>query len=201
MKKLLLLLVLLSLSACRIDPPLHLRKIVEVEVELEAQVDVDVMWQIDWEMEWEYNWNVDAYGPVGYEMPEGMRLHTYTHDANGDIASHDVHNFAGTRPMWKRQRTEMTPAALANLALAVESEELSIPAGLQDRVAQAFNHPVFMDFDREFMKKHGFGQYELIDIPKELNIYIAYRTDLAEGSEILPRAPAPAGVSSRGTSH
>jgi glucuronokinase len=74
---------------------------------------------------------------------------------------------------------------LANLILAVEKEELGIDAGLQDRVAQAYNTPVFMDFNKKFMEEHGHGNYQPIVIPPELKIYIAFRTDLAEGSEIL----------------
>ena len=74
---------------------------------------------------------------------------------------------------------------LANLILAVEKEELGIDAGLQDRVAQSYNTPVFMDFDKKFMAVHGYGNYHPIEIPPEMKIYIAFRTDLAEGSEIL----------------
>lgn len=74
---------------------------------------------------------------------------------------------------------------LANLILAVEAEELGINAGLQDRVAQAYNIPVFMDFDREFMTKYGYGDYKPLELNNDLNLYIAFRTDLAEGSEIL----------------
>ncbi|MEI8244426.1 MAG: GHMP kinase [Lentisphaerota bacterium] len=74
---------------------------------------------------------------------------------------------------------------LANLILAVEKEELGIDAGLQDRVAQSYNTPVFMDFDKKFMAEHGYGNYHPIEIPPEMKIYIAFRTDLAEGSEIL----------------
>ena len=74
---------------------------------------------------------------------------------------------------------------LANLILAVEKEELGINAGLQDRVAQAYNVPVFMDFDREYMQEHGYGCYTPISLSDNLNFYIAFRTDLAEGSEIL----------------
>ena len=62
---------------------------------------------------------------------------------------------------------------------------MNIPAGLQDRVAQAYNTPVYMDFDREHMLRHGVGRYEPITIPADLNLYVAYRTDLAEGSEVL----------------
>jgi len=76
-------------------------------------------------------------------------------------------------------------AELANMVLAVERDELSIPAGLQDRVAQVYNHPVYMDFNREHMEQFQYGIYEPIDIPAGLNLYVAYRTDLAEGSEIL----------------
>lgn len=80
---------------------------------------------------------------------------------------------------------EIADAEFANVVLAAEKEELHIPAGLQDRVAQAYNFPVFMDFDRSRMEIFGYGRYEEVPLPPELNIFIAYRTDLAEGSEIL----------------
>lgn len=86
---------LFSLCSCRIDPPLHLRKAVEVEVEVLTQVDVDVMWQVDWEVQWDYRWNVQALGPLGYEAPTGMRLHAYTLGEDGDYIGYQVHNFAG----------------------------------------------------------------------------------------------------------
>ena len=69
--------------------------------------------------------------------------------------------------------------------LSTERDELGIPAGLQDRVAQAYNIPVYMDFDASYMNEHGIGRYEAIEIPDGLNLYVAYRTDLAEGSEVL----------------
>ena len=89
------LVLLLSLTACQIDPPLHLRKAVDVEVEVDATVNVDVMWQVDWEVEWDYAWNVETLGPVGYEAPASMRVHSYPHDANGELTAHQIHNFAG----------------------------------------------------------------------------------------------------------
>jgi glucuronokinase len=74
---------------------------------------------------------------------------------------------------------------LANLVLSVEKDELQIEAGLQDRVAQVYQGLVYMDFDRAIMEKQGHGTYVPID--KELlpSLYIAYRTDLAEGSEVM----------------
>ncbi|MBR7106895.1 MAG: GHMP kinase [Lentisphaeria bacterium] len=92
---------------------------------------------------------------------------------------------AAMRAMFQYYGLPISNAELANLVLATERDELSIPAGLQDRVAQAFNHPVFMDFNRRFMEEHGYGDYRCIEIPQEINLFVGYRTDLAEGSEIL----------------
>lgn len=71
---------------------------------------------------------------------------------------------------------------LANLAWQVETEELGIPAGLQDRVAQAYNYPVFMDFDQGHFNSKPHGKYEKLKRPLR-NVYIAYADTLAEGSE------------------
>ena len=92
---------------------------------------------------------------------------------------------AAMKAMFRFYELTIDPAHLANLVLSTERDELGIPAGLQDRVAQAYNIPVYMDFDKNFMREHGIGRYSPIDIPAELKIYVAYRTDLAEGSEIL----------------
>ncbi len=92
---------------------------------------------------------------------------------------------AAMRAMCEFYQIRLAPAILANLVLSTERDELNIPAGLQDRVAQAYNIPVYMDFDGSYMKQHGIGRYEAIEIPRELNLYVAYRTDLAEGSEVL----------------
>lgn len=92
---------------------------------------------------------------------------------------------AAMRALCKFYGVEIRADHFANLVLAVEKDELGIPAGLQDRVAQSYNHPVYMDFNQAHMEKFGVGKYKPIEIPEDLNLYIAYRTDLAEGSEIL----------------
>jgi glucuronokinase len=74
---------------------------------------------------------------------------------------------------------------LANLILSVETDELKIGAGLQDRVAQVFETPVFMDFDKKFMDKKGFGNYVPIDAKLFPPLYIAYRSDQSSGSEVV----------------
>ncbi len=71
----------------------------------------------------------------------------------------------------------------ANLVLAAEAQELHIPAGLQDRVIQAYEGLVFMDFAKEIMQKQGYGNYEPLD-PKRLpRLYVAYMDDLSEPTE------------------
>lgn len=92
---------------------------------------------------------------------------------------------ATMRAMCRFYRVEIPREELANLVLATEQIELGIPAGLQDRVAQAYNVPVYMDFDEKFMRDRGYGRYTPIEIPDELRLFVAYRTDLAEGSEVL----------------
>jgi glucuronokinase len=74
---------------------------------------------------------------------------------------------------------------LANIVLKVETDELKISAGLQDRVAQAYETPVFMDFDKKYMEKQGFGNYVPIDANLFPPLYIAYRTDQSSGSEVV----------------
>ena len=51
----------------------------------------------------------------------------------------------------------------ANLVLETETRELGVPAGLQDRVVQAYQGLVYMDFSRHLMESRGFGEYERLD--------------------------------------
>ena len=73
----------------------------------------------------------------------------------------------------------------ANLVLSVETDELFIEAGLQDRVAQAYECPVYMDFSKEIMEERGYGHYETFTPQFLPNLFIAYRTASAEDSEVV----------------
>lgn len=73
----------------------------------------------------------------------------------------------------------------ANLVLSVENQELGIAAGLQDRVAQAYEQPVFMNFEKKIMDKQGFGNYEVLDAANFPKMFIAFRKNLSEGTEVL----------------
>ncbi len=74
---------------------------------------------------------------------------------------------------------------LANLVLSVETEELGIGAGLQDRVAQVYEGIVHMDFTREHMEKHGYGIYTELAPERLPRLYIAFNPGFAEGTEIV----------------
>ena len=60
---------------------------------------------------------------------------------------------------------QIPPERLAGYVLRAEQQELGIAAGLQDRVAQAYDQPVFMDFTPEAFAMHDgkFGSYEVLD--------------------------------------
>ena len=74
---------------------------------------------------------------------------------------------------------------LAGLVWSVETRELGISAGLQDRVAQVYEGMVYMNFDRELMERQGHGQYEPLDIGLLPPLYMAYRADLSEQSDVF----------------
>jgi glucuronokinase len=73
----------------------------------------------------------------------------------------------------------------ANLVLETETRELGVPAGLQDRVVQAYQGLVYMDFSRSLMDARGYGEYERLDPALIPNVYVAYRTSLSEGTEVF----------------
>jgi glucuronokinase len=129
----------------------------------------------------------------GYCREQGIQLH----DRNFTIRYHsDIPNLVGLagssaiitscmRAVMAFYGVQIPKPQLANLIRAVENRELGISAGLQDRVAQVYQGLVYMDFDRELMERQGFGRYEALDPALMPPLYIAYRTDLSEGSEVF----------------
>ena len=59
------------------------------------------------------------------------------------------------RALMQFYEVSITPPTLANLVLSVETDELRIPAGLQDRVVQAYEGVVFMDFAEKHFEQTG----------------------------------------------
>jgi glucuronokinase len=76
---------------------------------------------------------------------------------------------------------------MPGLILSVEREELSIQAGLQDRVIQTYEGIVAMDFDRALLDGRGYGNYEPLTPAKLPPLYVAYDPDRAQISDIPHR--------------
>jgi glucuronokinase len=75
-----------------------------------------------------------------------------------------------------------------SLALAVETEELGIAAGLQDRVIQVYEGLVYMDFARELVTEHcglSCGVYEPLDPALLPPLYLAYSVEVGEPTEVF----------------
>lgn len=75
-----------------------------------------------------------------------------------------------------------------SLALSVEVEELGIAAGLQDRVIQVYEGVVSMDFGVDAMREtHGLkhGVYERLDPAILPPVYLAYKADVSEPTEVF----------------
>lgn len=75
-----------------------------------------------------------------------------------------------------------------SLALAVEAEELGISAGLQDRVIQAYEGMVYMNFAPEHaQQRHQYTHYlyQRLDPSLLPPLYVAYHTDLSEPTEVF----------------
>jgi glucuronokinase len=79
---------------------------------------------------------------------------------------------------------EIPKPTLPTLILSVETDELSISAGLQDRVIQVYEGLVFMNFDKKLIETQGFGDYTPMNPNLLPPLYLAYITDLSEISGI-----------------
>lgn len=74
-----------------------------------------------------------------------------------------------------------------SIALSVETAELGIAGGLQDRVIQVFEGLVYMDFARDRMRViDGMecGVYERLDTSRLPNLYVAYSDQAGEPTEV-----------------
>jgi glucuronokinase len=95
---------------------------------------------------------------------------------------------AALRCLMEFYRIEIAREVQPSLVLRVETEELGIAAGLQDRVIQVYEGAVAMNFARDAMKTEDgfqFGQYEPLDPAILPPLYIAYSADRGEPTEVL----------------
>jgi len=89
------------------------------------------------------------------------------------------------RALMEFYEIQIPAPVLANLVLSVETDELRIPAGLQDRVVQAYEGLVFMNFAKRHFEEAGHGVYEELDPTSLPALYIAYSPHLSENTEIF----------------
>ncbi|HEX2951465.1 MAG TPA: hypothetical protein VHV83_18140 [Armatimonadota bacterium] len=85
---------------------------------------------------------------------------------------------------WYGVENQFKQEEFPSLALAVESEELGITAGLQDRVIQTYGGVVYMDFDQQLMERQGHGNYERIDPALLPPLFLAYVLDPSDSGAI-----------------
>lgn len=79
---------------------------------------------------------------------------------------------------------ELPEPILPTLILEVETEELGIAAGLQDRVVQVYGGLVYMDFDKDYMAAHGHGRYENLEPELLPPMFLAWDTHCSDSGKI-----------------
>ncbi|KAI4895582.1 hypothetical protein NFI96_015674 [Prochilodus magdalenae] len=72
----------------------------------------------------------------------------------------------------------------ANFILNVETDELFITAGLQDRVVQVYEGLVYMDFSKQLMNERGHGEYIPLDMSGLPTFWLAYLGDPSDSGRI-----------------
>ncbi|XP_072557162.1 glucuronokinase with putative uridyl pyrophosphorylase isoform X2 [Paramormyrops kingsleyae] len=79
---------------------------------------------------------------------------------------------------------DMPRAVQASFILNVETEELFITAGLQDRVVQVYEGLVYMDFSKDLMDEKGYGEYIPMDMTDLPQFWLAYLCDPSDSGRI-----------------
>ena len=95
---------------------------------------------------------------------------------------------ATLRCLMEFYRVDIPQRVQPSLVLSVETDELGIAAGLQDRVIQVHEGLVYMDFAKEKMESIAglrCGVYEPLDPALLPPLYVAYSTDASEPTEVI----------------
>ena len=95
---------------------------------------------------------------------------------------------ATLRALKKFYDIDIPKRVLPSLVLSIERDQLGIPAGLQDRVAQVYEGCTYMNFSKETMTtEDGFvcGEYEDLPISLLPPLYVSYSTDSSEPTEVF----------------
>lgn len=119
--------------------------------------------------------------PGGPHPPAAIRWAT-TIPREVGLAGSSALIVATIRALCSLRRVALPADAVAALALTVEVEDLGIAAGPQDRVAQAHEGLLNMDFAGADLLAGRHGTYEPLDPSLLPPLYLAYATDAASPS-------------------
>ena len=86
--------------------------------------------------------------------------------------------------------TALPPHAIADMVLKVETDRLAIHGGLQDRLPQAYNRMLHMDFREELMVGRGWGAYSHMDESLLPKMWLAYGGTGEESGKVHAALPA-----------
>jgi glucuronokinase len=114
---------------------------------------------------------------AGESVPPRARLRTDIPREVG-LGGSSAIVIATLRALCARCRVRLEPEALAGLALAIETEDLGIAAGPQDRFIQAHGTLLFMDFSAG-------ARCERLDPALLPRLFLAYARDAAEPSSAV----------------
>jgi glucuronokinase len=117
---------------------------------------------------------------VGFEL----RLRSSSIPPQVGLAGSSAIVISALRALCDLFSDRIAPELLPSFALACETEELGIAAGLQDRVVQCYGGVVFMDFDPALVAAQGHGHYVPLDPALLPPLVVAYRPDAATDSGI-----------------
>ena len=133
---------------------------------------------------------------VEYCIASGHRLHERNFSVRYEsniprqvgLAGSSAIIVATLRCLMEFYKVEIPIEVQPSLALSVETEELGIAAGLQDRVIQVYGGVVFMDFSKQRMRSlrgMSCGVYERLDPALLPPLYLAYNTAVGEPTEVV----------------
>lgn len=91
---------------------------------------------------------------------------------------------ASIRALLRATNDSLDSDLLAATALAVETDLLGIPAGLQDRVVQVHDRPMLMQFDPT-STPGSLGSFTPVRAGRDFQLLVAVRPSAAEASEVV----------------
>jgi glucuronokinase len=123
----------------------------------------------------------ETLGIVAGSEPFGVRCRS-TIPREVGLGGSSAIVIAALRALGELYRVSIPQEELPSLALSVETEELGIAAGLQDRVAQTYEGLTYMDLDPALVAERGHGLYEPLDPGLLPPLFVAYRAEAAAAS-------------------